>query len=284
MRNFLRNLIGSFVRKRIDKALGTDEDDNQDDENEDWSEWEESETDWKKNEKLIRNFDEAADLDEERLRWLAFGAILTNSQHDATRSLESIYQKGFHRGSLKKLWGCHDADAVRKKITRFLNEDTGRIDAVYNVLKLHKTYEAFAHAYPELASDEEKKDTYKSFYAVRASIMEIIEEEYEEGYFDEKTFTDVETLAAWNYARAANVARLGFNAGFIDEDEAWQHLKTISEHAEKQYKDWHEYGIAFIFGRFLAWDEDVETFVTGIVDELWDFDESIWGDVDIQES
>jgi len=71
------------------------------------------------------------------------------------------------------------------------------------------------------------------------------------GYTDEE-LQSISTLAAWDYGRTAIVARYGIAAGYVEEDEAWTHLKLAADHASGIYSGWREYTAAHILGRALA--------------------------------
>lgn len=66
----------------------------------------------------------------------------------------------------------------------------------------------------------------------------------------------IETLAAWDYGRTSIIARYGYAAGYISEDEAWHYLEIAAENAHPIYNGWREYVAAHILGRAVAFGND----------------------------
>jgi ankyrin repeat protein len=63
------------------------------------------------------------------------------------------------------------------------------------------------------------------------------------------------TDVAWNHCRAANLVRLGVEAGFLKETEAWQILIPIARHAQSAFSSWKEMSENFLDFREIGADE-----------------------------
>ena len=70
--------------------------------------------------------------------------------------------------------------------------------------------------------------------------------------FTEEELLSIETLAAWDYGRAAIIARYGVAAGYLEEDETWEYLRQAADSASRLYSCWREYTAAHILGQALA--------------------------------
>ncbi|MDR1026304.1 MAG: DUF1266 domain-containing protein, partial [Lactobacillus sp.] len=218
---------------------------------------------------------------EEELWSLSFGAPFDIARHDTTRSIRSIYKKRFHIDTLSKIWGVDNADDLKRKYDMYLDENIMKeYDSDFIELRGYRNFEALKTVNRPILK-KYGEGYCKNFYKVKDKIMKIIKEDYPKDYFDEVSFENVKTLIAWPYAKAGNAVKLAYNAEYIDEDTAWDMLDEIGERASKKYRDWHEYGIASIYGRFLMHTQDIDSWVGYIVDELWDYDETVWGEVDI---
>jgi len=79
--------------------------------------------------------------------------------------------------------------------------------------------------------------------------------------FTEEELLNLPTLAAWDYGRVAIIARYGVEAGFLDEDEAWEYLKVAADSASAIYSNWREYTAAHILGRALAFGNPSDDFL-----------------------
>ncbi|WP_213816615.1 DUF1266 domain-containing protein [Glaciihabitans sp. dw_435] len=60
------------------------------------------------------------------------------------------------------------------------------------------------------------------------------------------------SILAWDLERAAFVARLAFNAGYLSEAEAWEVLARVQAVARANYSEWLAYLISFISGRSIV--------------------------------
>jgi len=70
--------------------------------------------------------------------------------------------------------------------------------------------------------------------------------------FTEEELLNIPTLAAWDYGRVAIIARYGVAAGYLEEEEAWEHLRKAANYAADTYSSWREYTAAHILGRAIA--------------------------------
>jgi len=60
------------------------------------------------------------------------------------------------------------------------------------------------------------------------------------------------TLWGWNLARGVSLCRWGYQAGFMEEGEAWKRIFHIAETVQPLYASWEEFGWDYFMGR-LFW-------------------------------
>jgi hypothetical protein len=53
----------------------------------------------------------------------------------------------------------------------------------------------------------------------------------------------------WNYPRAINLARWGYAAGYLQEDEAWSFIMPAAERLQKTFSSWQELGQMYLDAR-----------------------------------
>jgi hypothetical protein len=53
----------------------------------------------------------------------------------------------------------------------------------------------------------------------------------------------------WNFPRAINLARWGYAAGYLKEDEAWSVITPAAEHLQKTFSSWQELGQVYLNAR-----------------------------------
>jgi hypothetical protein len=62
---------------------------------------------------------------------------------------------------------------------------------------------------------------------------------------------------AWDYARIANNACMGYAAGYLTKDEAKKYIKDAFTSAQKEFKTWADYFADYNLGR-VKWDPNAE--------------------------
>lgn len=78
----------------------------------------------------------------------------------------------------------------------------------------------------------------------------------------------IDTVRAWDIERAAFNARMGFEAGYIEEDEALAILARCRSLAESTYDSWRAYGIAFVLGRVIGYSADCDFIISELGEQL----------------
>ena len=78
--------------------------------------------------------------------------------------------------------------------------------------------------------------------------------------YTEEELLNLPSLDAWDYGRAAIIARYSAESGYLEEDETWQYLKQAADSASKIYSSWREYTAAHILGRSLAFGNNSDDF------------------------
>lgn len=82
---------------------------------------------------------------------------------------------------------------------------------------------------------------------------------YEERYRADGLLADgkfVHTVAAWDYGRAAGMARWGLGARYCTQQETEDAASRASSAGRASYRSWEEFSAAFILGRCLHFDQE----------------------------
>ncbi len=56
-------------------------------------------------------------------------------------------------------------------------------------------------------------------------------------------------ITGWDYERYINVCRLGYGAGYLSEDEAWQAIMHAAQVLQQNFGSWQELGQNYLIGR-----------------------------------
>ena len=73
------------------------------------------------------------------------------------------------------------------------------------------------------------------------------------------------TILAFDLERLAFLARLGQQAGYITQEEAWHQLQdVVYPKAKSAFNTWSEYGMSFLQGRAFCFDDDIVPGALGV--------------------
>jgi len=175
----------------------------------------------------------------------------------------------------------------------FADHDISGLEGVYNatVSRVERMESEFERFMQEIQIEEEyREEAYELFiYVLLAERVNSGIEAYKGakdllinnfGYTQEELL-NLPTLAAWDYGRVAIIARYGAQAGYIEEDEAWEYLKLAADNASGIYSSWREYTAAHILGRALAFGNPSTDF-SDTLDFLLNHPESSFQTIDFK--
>ena len=69
-------------------------------------------------------------------------------------------------------------------------------------------------------------------------------------------------IAAWDMGRMVNVARYCFDCGYIPESTAWKYIFLAEKKSAVCYRDWSDFGKAYVIGRAMWGGENLNQSVT----------------------
>jgi hypothetical protein len=84
-------------------------------------------------------------------------------------------------------------------------------------------------------------------------------------------------ILAWDTGRFVTIARCAFDAGYIDEQTAWDYIRKAYRLTAQEYSSWKEMATAYIIGRGM-WGGDTMMLngIYGIAESCLTEDESPW--------
>jgi len=96
----------------------------------------------------------------------------------------------------------------------------------------------------------------------------------------EKT-EDVEKygVVGWDTGRLIFIARLCYDAKYIEEEEAWAYIDAAYAQAQKTFKSWNELAKSYVIGRFIWRGKEGDDGMQGIADDLVNKPNSPWQQV-----
>jgi len=205
----------------------------------------------------------------EQERNLCAGTLLTLNSCCEPRALALGVGPHVAAATLQSAWDISGTEDLRTTIQVLLHEGQhlGMDPVIAEIHDIAKDGASDTDLYPLLveAFGEDDADALR---AAETSIVESV------GLKDPQ-LTDmhdihcaISTLRAWDLERAAFNARMGFEAGYIDENETLAILQQSRELAESTYDSWRSYGIAFVLGRVIGYSGDCNFMIGELGEQL----------------
>ena len=178
---------------------------------------------------------------------------------------------------LKEWWSINDRDDAIDTLDNL--RDKGY---AYYFPTIYKAFSA--------ASDQERKD----IITAEMTSQEDAEKAYmwthnllesvgllKEGKTIEKT-EDIEKygVVGWDAGRLSFIARLCYDAQYIDEEEAWAYIDVAYVQAQRAFKSWNELAKSYIIGRFIWGGKEVDDGLQLLADDLVNKAKSPWNQVE----
>jgi hypothetical protein len=177
----------------------------------------------------------AGPLPPERLRDLALSAILFRSNGLPDDSLFGITKESPDKvkSDLARDWSVRDRDGLLATIAR--TEVNGHAPLFRDLLGIIEA--AGPEADPEalLAANRPKLPEQQVKYLAFLSLN-----------YDRCRGRGFD---AWDLGRCVALARWGYGAGFVSEDEAWAEIGRVAEKARERYSSWRDFGEDYALGR-----------------------------------
>ncbi len=86
-------------------------------------------------------------------------------------------------------------------------------------------------------ANDRAQQSLKSWYGItdRPTLMKMVESLKQAG----------KESAAWDMVRAVDLIRMGFAAGYLDEDDCWEKVRQVALELQKHHTSWEELGTSF---------------------------------------
>ena len=231
--------------------------------------------------KHFRENPKAPQLTDADKRALLVGLINGEQVTACYNSLATGLGKGHLRPELYKWYGIvYPKDAI-SILDWFLAEGHRTIfNAIWPIMKtvtdaqarqeaiLALYNERFRQAAAQAGSDSEInsiKEQYETEYAKAAEFCNNLTElmngpRANDPFvaFNEKNIDN--GILAWDMGRLVTVTRCAFDAGYIDEQTAWDYIRKAWQLASEEYSTWDELGVAYLIGRGM-WSGDSFTLI-----------------------
>ena len=178
---------------------------------------------------------------------------------------------------LEEWWGIDDRDSAIDTLDYL--RDKGY---AYYFPTVYKAFSA--------ASDQERKD----IIIAGMTTQEDVEKAYDQTHnllesIDllkklktiEKT-EDVEKygVVGWDAGRLIFIARLCYDAKYIEEEEAWTYIDVAYSQAKSAFRSWNELAKSYVIGRFIWRGKDADDGVQYLADNLVNKPNSPWKQVE----
>lgn len=219
----------------------------------------------KKNEKKARlEMEIANSLPKEKEHLLAYGANLALYRTDSPRILPIDVDDETLREVLFSYWDVSNTKEAIETLEWLLTEGhRTKYDQLLIALKAGQSF-----------TEEEVGKSQECYESAQEAMMKKLS-------FTKSDFDQVDTIAAWDFDRAVNVARWSYIVGYITEEQAWGYITRAADAGSHFFQSWKNYFMSFAFGRAIAYEGDIYDIIWN-GKELLNEKDSIWNEFSIQ--
>ncbi|MEY9973023.1 putative membrane protein, partial [Lysinibacillus sp. RC46] len=195
----------------------------------------------KKNEKKLRlEMEMANPLPKEKQHLLAYGANLALYRTDSPRILPIDVDNETLREVLSSYWDVNNPEEAVETLEWLLTEGhRTKFGQLFMALKAGQSF-----------TEEEVGKSQECFESAQEAMMKKLS-------FTKSDFERVDTIAAWDFDRAVNVARWSYIVGYITEEQTWSYITRAADAGSHAFQSWKDYFISFAFGRAIAYEGDI---------------------------
>ena len=212
-------------------------------------------------------------LTAEQYKKVSLGAIYSEQQTAYINSLETGMAKGDLREILENWWGISNRGEALETLS-YLSVKGFRF-YLPTVFKAYNSPQA-AQSDMILSQFAEREDVEKAFSQLK-HLAETMDELTAGGIITGKNDILKYGTIGWDCGRLVFVTRLCFDAGYINEQEAWAHIDSAYALARNTFRGWDTYAKSYIIGRSLWGGKDAyNTGIMSIARYLLEMPESPW--------
>ncbi|MDR2913916.1 MAG: DUF1266 domain-containing protein [Tannerella sp.] len=177
---------------------------------------------------------------------------------------------------LSDWWGINDRDSAIETLDYL--RDKGY---AYYFPTVYKAFSA--------SSDQERKDIITSemttqedaekAYAQTHNLLESVDSLKKLKLIEETDDIEKYGVVGWDAGRLIFIARLCYDAKYIDEEEAWIYIDAAYAQAQKAFKSWDELAKSYVIGRFIWNGKSADDGIQHFADDLVNKPNSPWKQV-----
>ena len=148
-------------------------------------------------------------LPKEKQHLLAYGAILALYRLESPRTLQVMENPEILKDGLSAAWEVNNTEEAVQTLEWLLSE--GHRTKFNELLLALKAGQSF--------TEEEVGKSQECYESAQEGMMKRLS-------FTKSDFDQVNTIAAWDFERAINIARWSYIVGYLTEDQAWNYIES----------------------------------------------------------
>ncbi|MGZ9585190.1 DUF1266 domain-containing protein [Paenibacillus marinisediminis] len=220
----------------------------------------------KKNKEQRAEMEKAYTLPKEKQHLLAYGAIIALYRLESPRILQVKENHEILKDGLSAAWEVSNTEEAVQTLEWLLTEGhRAKFDQLLLALKAGQSFTV-----------EEVGKSQECYESAQEGMMKRFS-------FTKSDFDQVNTIAAWDFDRAVNIARWSYIVGYITEEQAWGYIERAADAASPIFQSWNDYFISFAFGRAIAYEGKINDIIFK-AEELLKEEDSIWNEFSFKRS
>ena len=201
------------------------------------------------------------------------GALYSHQQGAYLNSLNADIDSGKLYTILGEWWGIEDSESARNKLDYLQNKGFNYyFPIVWQAFHAESQEEQEFIILNNMTNDEDIQKAFDQLSNLKESI-DIMK--------NLKVINDIDDIKrygviGWDTGRNVFVARLCYDAKYINENEAWGYINPAYDLAQTTFNSWEDLSKSYIIGRFLWGGKDANNGMDVLAEELLTKDDSPW--------
>ena len=177
---------------------------------------------------------------------------------------------------LGEWWGIDDRDSAIEELNYLRDKAFSYyFPTVYKAFQAGSDAERKEIILSAMTTQEDAEKAYEQTHNLLDSIKKLKELKL----IEKKEDIEKYGVAGWDAGRLNFIARLCYDAKYIEEEEAWEYIDSAYLTAQRAFKSWDELAKSYVIGRFIWRGKDADDGMQQLADDLVNKPNSPWKQV-----
>ncbi|MCL2247035.1 MAG: DUF1266 domain-containing protein [Lentimicrobiaceae bacterium] len=178
---------------------------------------------------------------------------------------------------LSEWWGINDRDSAIDTLNYLRDKGYNYyFPTVYKAFSATSDHELKEIILAKMTTQEDAEKAYSQAY----NLLESVDLLKELNTIERTEEIEKYGVVGWDAGRLIFIARLCYDAQYIEEEEAWTYIDVAYAQAQRAFKSWEELAKSYVIGRFIWRGKDADDGMQLLANDLINKNKSPWKQVE----